>query len=183
MNNTNLTQYSYESKEWLDTYMYSSMIFYGAYGILCLFFFKWYCRNIYFRGYYPKNVRWFGAKEGDLRWTKFHNTDGPMDYMTRGAGECCIVMAYSVVFVIQLIIAIKNIVEGDDPKNYLYIGDNFLTVQIVTWLMWTFTEIYYTWKQVEWELIGPVHVILCLIVLSFSINAKIMYSNWMNTII
>ena len=164
----------------IETYQWGAGLFYGVYGILCLFIFKQYCKYIYFRGYYPKNVKWHGAREGESRWTDFHNNDGPMDYMTRGAGECCIVMAYSLWYVLRLIIAVKSVAEGDsDISSHLHIGDEFLTIQIITWLMWTLTEAYYTWQGVEWEVIGPVHVFLCVVVLIFSVIAKIEYNTWM----
>ena len=48
--------------------------------------------------------------------------------------------------------------------------------------VWTLTEIFYTYKQVEWSKIGPIHVGLCLIVLGFSIAAKVTYHNWTLTV-
>ena len=171
-----------EIKTSLDTYKWGSFLFYLGYGLLCIFIFKTYCRNVYFRGNYPHNPKWHGAESGKPRWTEFHDKDGPMDYMTRGAGECCIVMAYSVFFAIRWIFAIMDIAEGASPCDYLNIGYEFLMVQIFTWIMWTFTEIYYTYKQVEWGVIGPVHVILCLIVLSFSITAHVRYDEWTKTV-
>jgi len=71
----------------LDLYQYGAASFYAGYGILCWLFFKVYCRHVYFRGSYPANPRWAGAAGGKKRWTEFHDTDGPTDYMVRGAGQ------------------------------------------------------------------------------------------------
>ena len=164
----------------IDLYMWGSFLFYLGYGILCFFLFKTYCRYVYFRGNYPENCRslWHGARAGQPRWTEFHDMDGPMDYMTRGAGECCLVMAYSVYFAIAWTYAIMHIVEGADPCDFVHLGDDFLTIQILTWCMWTLTEIFYTYKKVEWEVVGPIHAFLCIVVLPFSISAKTYYSDW-----
>ena len=40
----------------------------------------------------------------------------------------------------------------------------------------------YTYKQVEWGVVGPIHVGLCILVLIFSIVAKIKYHDWTLTI-
>ena len=91
-------------------------------------------------------------------------------------------MAYLLFFVCQLVLAIRDIVDGAPASNYIRIGDDFLTLQVVTWCVWTLTEIYYTYKGVEWGVIGPVHVALCVLVLSFSVAAKIEYHNWALTV-
>jgi len=162
----------------LDLYQYGSIIFYGGYGILCWFFFKWYCRTIYFRGWFSEKPRWHGAEGGAKRWTNFHEKDGAVDYMARGAGQCCLVMAYSVFFVCKYMFALSAILDGANPSNYVGIGRDFLTTQIITWTVWTCTELFYTYKQVEWPVIGSVHVLLCCIVLAFSIVAKVKYDGW-----
>jgi hypothetical protein len=117
----------------LDLYQYGAASFYAGYGVLCWFFFRWYCRNIYFRGSYPENPRWAGAAGGKKRWTEFHDTDGPTDYMVRGAGQCCLVMSYSVLFVCKYMFAIRNILDGAPPSTYIQIGADWMSVQIATW--------------------------------------------------
>ena len=99
--------------------------------------------------------------------------------MTRGAGQCCIVMAINLWYVVRFMVALKDIAEGNSIRSTTYyLGDEFLSIQIGTWVMWTATESYYTWQGVEWEIIGPIHVFLCIVVLAFSITAKVYYSQW-----
>lgn len=131
----------------------------------------------------PKTAEVYGMEHEQVIyfWNEFHHMDGPdheIHYMTRGAGECCLVMAYSVYFAIAWTYAIMNIAEGADPCDFVHLGDYFLTIQILTWCMWTLTEIFYTYKKVEWEVVGPIHVIMCIIVLSFSISENTHYYEW-----
>ena len=42
------------NKTW-DTFHYSAMIFYFAYGLLCCFAYRPYCKYIYFRGRWDEN--------------------------------------------------------------------------------------------------------------------------------
>jgi len=125
---------------------YSALIFYGAYGILCWFVPELYGKNIYFRG----------------NWEEQHSNDKILWYFMIGAGECCVHMALLTLFAYKFI----------DP-NYAFNMDNwirfYLVVQVLTWIKWTLTEAYYTYKKVEWVAIGCVHVLLCIVVLSFAI--------------
>ena len=129
-----------------DTFHYSAIIFYGAYGLLCCFLPELYCKNVYFRG----------------NWKEIHSTDEIFWYFVIGAGECCIHMALMNIFAYKF--ANPNNTNFDDWVRA------YLIIQIFSWIKWTLTEAYYTWKKVEWVPIGCVHIVLCLIVLSFAIT-------------
>jgi len=129
-----------------DTFHYSALIFYGAYGILCWFFTEPYGKHIYFRG----------------NWKELHSTDEILWYFMIGAGECCIHMSVLTLFCYKFAHPDRN----DDLSNWV---EAYLIIQILTWIKWTITEAYYTYKKVEWVVIGCVHVALCLIVLSMAI--------------
>ena len=128
------------------TFHYSAIIFYGVYGILCWFFPEHYGKNIYFRG----------------NWKEIHSTDGILWYFMIGAGECCIHMALLTLFMFKFANP-----EVSNMTNWIKI---YLEFQIVTWIKWTITELYYTIKKVEWVIVGSLHVTLCLIVLSMAVN-------------
>jgi hypothetical protein len=129
-----------------DLFHISALVFYGAYGILCWFFPEIYGKNIYFRG----------------NWKELHSTDTILWYFMIGAGECCVHMSLLTLFIFKFGVPDRNIDLSDWMEAYLII-------QILTWIKWTITEAYYTYKKVEWFVIGCVHVTLCLIVLSMAI--------------
>ena len=54
-------------------------------------------------------------------------------------------MAYSVFFCVKYIFAVRDIVNGANPSDFVEIGDAFLTTQIVTWCVWTLTEAWYVY--------------------------------------
>tara|TARA_B100002019_G_C21234311_1_gene581882 strand:- start:328 stop:786 length:459 start_codon:yes stop_codon:yes gene_type:complete len=130
-----------------NAFHYSAIIFYGAYGLLCCFFYKPYCEHIYFRG----------------NWKDFHNTDKIMEYMTIGAGECCIHMAIMNYF--AYIFADPQKIDSSFT-NYL---EAYCIIQVLTWIKWTVTEFYYTYTKIEWVPIGCLHIFLCLCVLGMAI--------------
>lgn len=139
------------NKTW-DTFHYSAMIFYFAYGLLCCFAYRPYCKYIYFRG------RW------DINNNNWHSNDKILEYMTIGAGECCIHMTIMNLF--GYIFANPEKISSN-LKEYL---EGYLIVQICTWIKWTLTEAYYTYTKIEWVPIGILHIFLCLCVLAMSIT-------------
>ncbi len=130
---------------------WSAIIFYGGYGILCWFVPEWYGKTIYFRN------RW--NLEND-----FHSTDKIFYYFVIGAGECCVHMSLMNYFGMKF----GNPSDNDNLSNWLM--HLYCIIQILTWVKWTLTEAYYTYKDVEWPPIGCVHVMLCIIVLALSIQ-------------
>ena len=130
--------------------------FYFIYGLICIFFYRPYCRNYYFTQH----------------WTTRHDTDKPLNYMMIGAGECCIVMAilthYIDIMIELLYIHVKP------PRNCIFTSINaYLIMQMWIWVTWTCTEAYYTWIQVETTWLGIVHVIMCLFVLYLNMRIQI----------
>ena len=132
-----------------DTFHYSCIIFYGAYGLLCTLVYRWYSRHIYFRG----------------NWEDKHDTDRILEYFAIGAGECCLVMAAFGVFCYKALHPNKTNDNGLSDWTEAY-----LIFQIICWIMWTITEAYYTIEKVEWRTIGCVHVTLCIAVLIMAIT-------------
>lgn len=53
----------------------------------------------------------------------------------------------------------------------------YLIIKILTWIKWTLTEAYYTYKKVELFTIGCVHVFLCLVVLAMTVMNYIEFDN------
>ena len=86
-----------------------------------------------------------------------HDNDKVMEYFVFGAGECCFVMAF-------LMFMLKDNIE----YNKKIINIKF---QIVFWIMWTYTELYYGLTGVEYPIISTIHVVLCMAVLFLSIKA------------
>lgn len=127
----------------------SCIAFYGVYGLLCMFAYRPYSKYIYFRG----------------RWNEFHETDRVFEYFAFGAGECCIVMA-----VLAMFCNLALHPDKTKANDLTYLTKLYLLFQICCWIMWTLTEFYYTYYCIEWPVIGCVHVVLCLIVLSMSIK-------------
>lgn len=104
---------------------FSALIFYGVYGILCWFFPEPYGKHIYFRG----------------NWKDIHSKDEILWYFMIGAGECCIHMSLLTLFVFKF---------GNPSHNDFYDWIIvYLIIQILTWIKWTLTEAYYTYKKVE----------------------------------
>lgn len=122
--------------------------FYIIYGILCLVAYRPYSRYIYFR----------------YTWTNFHDTDKIFEYFAFSCGLCCIVMGILTEFCHQSL----------NPENTMFsvnkedLTGNYLIFQILCWTCWTLTELYYTFKKIEWCVIGCIHVMLCLFVLILS---------------
>lgn len=133
-------------KDTWDTFHYSALIFYGAYGLLCCFLYKSYCRFFYFRN----------------KWSDNHDNDKILEYMTIGAGECCIHMSILTYFGYKF-----GYPDGMDSNMEDHLKA-YLIIQILSWIKWTLTEFYYTYTDVEWVPLGCLHVFLCLIVLAMA---------------
>ena len=133
-----------------DAFHYSAIIFYGAYGLLCCFAPELYGKHVYFRN----------------KWNdEIHSKDEIFWYFVIGAGECCIHMALMNLFVYKFGKPDGN--QSDDISNWI---EAYLIIQILSWIKWTLTEAYYTYKEVEWVTIGYVHITLCLGVLGMAIG-------------
>ena len=96
-----------------NTFHYSALIFYGAYGLLCWFIPETYGKNIYFRN----------------NWKEFHSNDGILWYFMIGAGECCIHMALLTLFLYKF----AKPDENNNNSNWL---EAYLIIQILTWIKW-----------------------------------------------
>lgn len=138
-----------------DTFHISALVFYGAYGLICCFIPELYCKNIYFRNNWNNEI---------------HSKDKIFEYFVVGAGECCIHMALLTLFIYKF----GNPNRNKDIDDWM---EAYLIIQILSWIKWTFTEAYYTFKKVEWVPIGCVHIFLCLVVLSMAIANYIEYHN------
>ena len=86
-----------------------------------------------------------------------------------GAGECCIHMALLTLFMFKFANP-----EVSDMTNWIRV---YLIFQILTWIKWTLTELYYTVKKVEWVKIGCLHVTLCIIVLAMAVANYMEFEN------
>ena len=148
-----MSNYCNENNMW-ETFHYSALIFYGVYGILCWIFPEPYSKYIYFRG----------------NWNETHSEDTILWYFMIGAGECCIHMALLTLFIFKF---------GEPNRNNDLSGwlEAYLIIQILTWIKWTITEAYYTYKKVEWVPIGCIHVMLCIIVLCMAIENYVEVEN------
>ena len=135
-------------KTW-DAFHYAAIIFYGAYGLLCCFVPELYSKHIYFRG----------------RWKQFHSKDEIFWYFVIGAGEGSIHMSLLTLFVYKF----ANPGNSGMLENRSWLK-GYLVFQFLSWIKWMITEAYYTYKGVEWSLIGYIHVFFCGIVLSLAIE-------------
>ena len=119
-----------------------SFLFYAGYAFLCVFAYRPYCRHIYMTPV----------------WTDHHDVDPVLEYMTIGAGQCCLVMAVLTYYCRRC----------KDPAYW--------TWQTAIWVMFTVNEAYYTWvRHVEPNTTGTVHVVLCSAVLYCAVDGMLKY--------